>query len=229
MHVRIVLDGEGGDVYIDSDEPEFRFTRKGDDDAGGFGVYASALNTAYFSNFSYRAGEENLRGTLVEYDENVPGTVMTWQVSDPFGTAAMPEGKDLTGDALSSQTWQKLWAEEKGITNLARAAVGKEGRSVLARVSLTAGEETWSSVRFGYSDKVSVYLNGHLLYNGDNSYVSRDYRYLGTIGQFDEVPLWLDEGDNELVFVVSEGFGGWGITAMFSSTEGLTFEEGVLK
>ena len=229
MHVRIVLDGEGGDVYINSDSPEFRFTRKGHDDAGGFGVYASALNTAYFANFSYRTGEETLRGTLVEYDENVPGTVMTWQVSDPFDSAALPQGDDLTGDALGSRMWQKVWAEEKGITNLARAAVGKEGRSILARLSIGADEGTSSSVRFGYSDLVSVYLNGRLLYKGDNTYVTRDYRYLGTIGQFDEVPLWLEEGNNELVFVVSEGFGGWGISAMLTETEGLIFEEGVLK
>jgi hypothetical protein len=76
---------------------------------------------------------------------------------------------------------------------------------------------------------VSVYLNGTLLYRGDNTYVSRDYRYLGTIGQFDEVPLSLQPGVNELVFVVSEGFGGWGITATFLDTNGMSFEEGTVK
>ena len=64
-------------------------------------------------------------------------------------------------------------------------------------------------LRFGYSDRASVYLNGQLVYRGSNDYQSRDYRYLGTIGPFDEVPLRLHRGANELVVAVSESFGGW--------------------
>lgn len=33
---------------------------------------------------------------------------------------------------------------------------------------------------FGCSDRAKVYLNGRLLYAGDNGYASRDYRHLGT-------------------------------------------------
>jgi len=228
MHVRIVLDGEGGDVYIDSESPQFRFTQKGHMGAGGFGVYASGFNTSYFANFSYRAADESLSGELVEFEDNSAGTVVSWMVSDPFGNDDMPDGDGLRSEALSSRNWQKLWAEEKGITNLAHAAIGKEGRNTLARVTIGADQTAWTSVRFGYSDRVLVYLNGKLLYKGDNTYVTRDYRYLGTIGQFDELPLELQEGDNELVFVVSETFGGWGVTAMFTETEGLRFEDGVV-
>ena len=64
-------------------------------------------------------------------------------------------------------------------------------------------------------------MNGALLYSGDNTYRSRDYHYLGTIGLFDEVPLNLRAGDNELVFAVSESFGGWAIMAAIKDQEGL--------
>jgi len=75
--------------------------------------------------------------------------------------------------------------------------------------------ETLGSVRvsFGYSDRVRVYLNGQLIYAGNNGYGSRDYRYLGTIGYFDQLRLPLRAGFNELWFAVSESFGGWGIMA----------------
>jgi hypothetical protein len=42
---------------------------------------------------------------------------------------------------------------------------------------------------FGFSDRVRVYLNGNLLFSADDSYRSRDYRFLGSIGWFDS--LWL--------------------------------------
>ena len=68
-------------------------------------------------------------------------------------------------------------------------------------------------LRFGYSDRVRDFLNGRLLYSGDNGYRSRDFRYLGTIGLFDSVPLALRAGENELLLAVSDSFGGWGVLA----------------
>jgi len=75
----------------------------------------------------------------------------------------------------------------------------------------------------GFSDRVLVLLNGRPLYRGDATYRSRDYRFLGSIGYWDALSLPLREGDNELVAVVSEDFGGWGIQARFHDTEGIVF------
>ena len=58
-----------------------------------------------------------------------------------------------------------------------------------------------------------VYLNDKLLYFGKDAYMSRDYRFLGTVGFYDMLFLPLKKGDNELWFVVSEDFGGWIIKA----------------
>ena len=67
-----------------------------------------------------------------------------------------------------------------------------------------------------------LFLNGRLLYTGNNGYRTRDYRYLGTIGYFDAVTLPLEKGSNELWFAVSESFGGWGVQAAFEDTGGIT-------
>lgn len=223
MHVRIVVDETGGEVYIDSDEPQFRFPSKGNFGAGGLGVYASGFNVAYFADFSFQPGTPTLRSGPVEYPASAPGTVQQWDVAGPIGDDLAVGTPTLETDGLS---WTRLDAEEEGITNLARAVAGQEGNHLMARITVEAGSPVTRMVRFGYSDKVAVYLNGRLLYRGDNSYVSRDYRYLGTIGLFDEVPLTLERGRNELVFVVSEAFGGWGIMAQFPDTSGLSFEAG---
>ena len=64
-------------------------------------------------------------------------------------------------------------------------------------------------------DRIRVYLNNKLLYTGNNNYRSRDYRYLGTIGYFDEIILYLKNGRNVLLLAISEDFGGWGVMAKF--------------
>ncbi len=72
---------------------------------------------------------------------------------------------------------------------------------------------------------VAVYANGTLLYSGNNRYMSRDYRYLGTIGLFDTVNLPLEAGRNEIWIAVTESFGGWGIKAQFDDLDGIVVEE----
>jgi hypothetical protein len=49
--------------------------------------------------------------------------------------------------------------------------------------------------------------------SGDDTYRSRDYRFLGSIGWYDTLFLPLISGDNDLVVAVSEDFGGWGVQA----------------
>ena len=56
--------------------------------------------------------------------------------------------------------------------------------------------------------------------------MSRDYRYLGTIGYFDEVFLPLEPGKNELWFAVGENFGGWGLEARLDGADGVTIAGG---
>ena len=54
---------------------------------------------------------------------------------------------------------------------------------------------------------------GRPIYRGNDSFQTRDYRFLGTVGLFDELVLPLNRGDNKLWFAVSEDFGGWAVTA----------------
>ena len=67
------------------------------------------------------------------------------------------------------------------------------------------------------------------MYSGDNGYKNRDFRFLGTIGLFDEVPLKLKRGENQLVLAVSENFGGWGVVGKFEDTDNINFSEAVVQ
>ena len=77
-------------------------------------------------------------------------------------------------------------------------------------------------IRLGFSDRVRAFLNGRQLFAAGDEYASRDYRFLGTMGLFDELYLPLESGDNELWLAVSEDFGGWGVTLQIPEGQGVT-------
>ena len=119
---------------------------------------------------------------------------------------------------MSNHEWTPLEADDNGITNLAKVHGIAEGAdTVFARTMVSSDEAKTARLRFGYSDSAIVFVNGKRVYSGDNTYMSRDYRYLGTIGLFDSVTLPLQAGDNEICIAVTEAFGGWGLVGVIDS------------
>ncbi len=216
IHVKIVFSGSRGEVFVDSEEPVLAIHEmKHEVRAGKVGLSASNFAPAHFSRFSFQKLASPALASPPPPAAVAPaGTVRTWSVSNGFAETSL-DGKTVLGEPDKTLTWKTLSAERSGITNLARVAtLSPETNTVFARVVVDAEREEVRRVRFGYSDRVKVYLNDRLIYGGNNGYRSRDFRYLGTIGLFDELYLPLQKGRNELWFAVSENFGGWGIQAV---------------
>ena len=113
--------------------------------------------------------------------------------------------------------------EFTGMLNVARAAV-RQGRknTVLVKLTVDSDKSQVKKLDFGFSDKVLAYVNGNLVYGGSNIFGSRDYRYLGTLGLFDSLYVRLKKGKNDIVFALTENFGGWGLKARFENTDGIS-------
>lgn len=95
---------------------------------------------------------------------------------------------------------------------------------MVARVTIESQKDQVKALTFGFSDEVSIYLNDNILYSGSDVYGSRDYQFIGTMGYFDTIFIPLKKGKNELWFVVSEYFGGWGVEAKFQDMKGITLK-----
>ena len=106
-------------------------------------------------------------------------------MSDPF-----PEAET---EPFAGRTWTRLEAEPNGLTDLSRVNPIRDDRNtVLARATIRADRARTVRMDFGFSDRAVVYLNGRPLYRGDDTYRSRDYRFLGTIGWWDTLYLPLE-------------------------------------
>jgi hypothetical protein len=72
----------------------------------------------------------------------------------------------------------------------------------------------------GYSDEVSVFLNGKILFRGRSAQNFRDPGFLGIVNpENDTVYLPLKKGSNELMLAVSELGGGWGFICRIAEME----------
>ena len=183
---------------------------------GGPGLHVSAVR--------YEAGPVTLRAPAPVPAAATAGVVPAWSISDAFGEAAFPGDPVLDPATLAARTWTHLGAEPSGLVDLARvSALTEERNTVFARTTVRAASAMVKVLEIGFSDRVVVYLNGRALFRGNDTYRSRDYRFLGSIGFWDALFLPLLEGDNELVVAVSETFGGWGVQARFPDPTGIDF------
>ncbi|MEP6570344.1 MAG: hypothetical protein ABJC10_11275, partial [Acidobacteriota bacterium] len=82
---------------------------------------------------------------------------------------------------------------------------------VYARTTIDSDREVVKRLDIGYSDEVSVFLNGKILFRGRSAQNFRDPAFLGIVNpENDAVYLPLKKGSNELLLAVSELGGGWG-------------------
>jgi hypothetical protein len=154
----------------------------------------------------------------------LPGVVPEWSVSGAFAEEAVNGRPALDEQSLAAQTWTALPSEPSGLTDLSHVnGIGNGRNTVFARTLIRSDREQTTPLELGFSDRAVRFLNGMALYRGDDSYRSRDYRFLGSIGWYDTVYLPLVAGDNDLVIAVSEDIGGWGVQARFPNAAGISF------
>ena len=217
LRIRIAFVGTRAEILV-GDHAPIVVPLKRDLAAGSVGLLGGVFAGTHFSNFSLEAVEPDPAALVPAAPiAAAPGVIGAWDVSDPFADGGQ-EPLDLAG-----RRWTRLESEPSGLTNLARANGLEEGRdTVFARAAIHSATAQAKRLEFGFSDRVRVYLNGRLLFSADDSYRSRDYRFLGSIGWWDALQLPLEAGRNELVLAVSEDFGGWGVQARFPDPDGLT-------
>ena len=223
QHVKLVISGKYMDVYInDMNQPVMFCELKREPKKGYLGV-SDFNNENHFANFTFTESDNvQLKGSPKPKVDPSVGTVLSWEVSNSFDGKILESSTNLSSVKVAS--WNKAMVEPTGTINL--ASVSKftpETNAVLARVIVNADQDQLKKFTFGFSDGAKVFCNGVILYSGLDDFTSRDYRFLGTIGYYDSVYLNLKKGKNEIIVVVSENFGGWGIKGKFDDMKGIRF------
>lgn len=225
LHVKFLVKGSQAELYLDKKETPSAFIRelKMGNRAGAIGI-KSTVGAAHFANFSYTITDDIFFITKDDgYKINTaPGTINSWEVSNAFSEKILEKTDQLTVEWLGKQKWKTTNTEAGGLINLSQlSAISDSTNTVLAKITVSSDKDQLKKLNFGYSDRVKLYCNGNALYSANNSFRTRDYRYLGTMGYFETVYLPLKKGNNTIILAVSETFGGWGIMAKWENMDGI--------
>ena len=157
------------------------------------------------------------------------GMLTQWQISPSYDALARSVERPLTAAESAAIQWKSVEAEPPGFvvlyrylqaphlrvtfaTDFTRRLEPQPGtRLVYARTTLQSDRDQVKKLEIGYSDEVSVFLNGKILFRGRSAQNFRDPGFLGIVNpENDTLYLPLKKGSNELMLAVSELGGGWG-------------------
>lgn len=251
MPMKIIVSGSRAEIYIqDMDEPVVFVPELKREAAGGsIGLRDQGFAGAHYANFRYvmmdnppmkgkAKSAPQLKGPVADFaatakklrtgtEKAETGTVRSWEVSTAFPSKMLAGKLYLKDEELGQLGWTRLVCDPTGLANLARVNGVKDieaGKNcVFAETKVKVDQDTLKKFEIAFSDAVSVYLNGRILYEANDVYRSRDYRFLGTMGYFDALYLPLKKGQNDIRIAVTEKMGGWGLKARFADMTGISF------
>ena len=230
IHVKMEIKDDRARIFInDEKKPALEISElKHGKSKGTIGVAGQANGTAYFSNFSYYPNDNLDFGEPVVKDIPV-GMIKDWEISQAYKTMDVRFDKTPEQQGITDIVWQKVEADDFGLVDVGKY-VGRLGRApdmIFAKSTINVEKDTLMEYRYGYSDAICIFLNQQALCFGNSGYQQRDPSFLGIIGLNDAVFLPLKKGNNELLAMVAESFGGWGI--MFQNGNEVYFEDGITK
>lgn len=231
MHVRLVLSGKRAALFVDNHaKPDLIANLAREPVAGyialfafdGVGNTAGGVAAAY-SNIVVRPG-------FIPYDFGAqpvaaaqpPGVIEKWQLSPTFNVergmiTALPDSL-----LASKRDWPSYAIEPNGVLVIGRHLKRRAAQAgTVARLIVRAPTARTQRLYLGYSDYVTVFVNGRPIAGGDAHYSYDAPRQEGLI-TLSQSTIWLPlvAGDNEILFAVADGFGGWGVMGRLEPADG---------
>lgn len=220
VHVRLEVKGSQARVFLDgAAKPALVINHlKHGAVKGGLGLKGPAGGLAHFANFSYHADD------TLEFPPPHPisppeGIITRWEISPTYKLTQIDRETAPGLQNLKGLEWRAVESEETGLLNISRfiSRLGQEPDCVLIRKTILAEKAEIKKFVFGYSDEVSLFLNDRILFRGKAQFRLRDAHFQGVVGLHDAVFLPLEKGENQLILMVTESFGGWGIMGQLAS------------
>ncbi|MGZ5546048.1 MAG: hypothetical protein ACXWIU_15380 [Limisphaerales bacterium] len=237
FHLRLEVTGAQAKLYVKNmDKPALVMNDLKSGIQKGQLALAVLIGETYFSNFEVRTTPD------VPWERHQPptppGTIIKWSISPSYDALQRNLEHPLTKSETDAISWQEVGAEPPGFVVLYRYREAphpevsfqsdfftrlqpQPGMKVLyARTTIDSDRDQVKKLYIGYSDDVSVFLNGKILFRGRSAQAFRDPGFLGIVNpENDAVYLPLKNGRNELMLAVSELGGGWGFICQLADVE----------
>ena len=237
FHLRLEVVGAQAKLYVkDMNKPALVMDDlKSGVQKGQVALYV-LTGATYFSNFKIRTTPD------AAWERHLPpmppGMLTKWSLSPSYDALDRNLERPLPPSESNAIRWQDVEAEPPGFVVINRYRESPHPRVsfandfskrlepqpgmkvVYARTSIDSDRDQVKKLYIGYSDDVSVFLNGKILFRGRSAQNFRDPGFLGIVNpENDAVYLPLKKGSNELMLAVSELGGGWGFICRLAELE----------
>lgn len=237
FHLRLEVVGAQAKLFVkDMDKPALVINDlKSGVQRGQVALHVLTGET-YFSNFEIRTTPD------AAWERRLPPmpprTLTRWSLSPSFDALARNLERPLSSSESDAITWQDVDAEPPGFVVIYRYREAPHLRVsfandflkrlepqpgmkvVYARTNIDSDRDQVKKLYIGYSDDVSLFLNGKILFRGRSAQNFRDPGFLGIVNpENDAVYIPLKKGRNELMLAVSELGGGWGFICRLADLE----------
>jgi hypothetical protein len=237
FHLRLEVSGAQAKFYVkDMDKPALLINDLKSGVQKGQVALHVLTGATYFANFVIRTTPD------APWERHLPpmpaGTLIKWSLSPAYDALARNLERPLSSAESDSIHWQDVEAEPPGFVviyryrdaphlrvtfanDFSKRLEPQPGTKVVyARTKIDSDRDQVKKLYIGYSDEVSVFLNGKILYRGRSAQNFRDPGFLGIVNpENDTVYLSLKKGTNELMLVTSELGGGWGFICRLAELE----------
>jgi hypothetical protein len=230
IKVKIELIGQTMKLWV-GDNPEVVLTinhlgRKAQSGALAFRGFvprnSPAEYSAYFSNL--KITKRTAAKTDVNPDVSLPlGQITTWRVSPAFDSAKGPVVQ--LPELPDSSKWTTPTMQPDGSFEFLRSRKipDKSGHwATAADVTLRSEQPQNCELHLGFSDEITLSVNGTPVLYQDASYRYGDRRQEGLMHP-DQVVAYIQlaKGDNHVRAVIADRFGGWGLSARLEKCTGV--------
>ncbi|MFC2107153.1 SMP-30/gluconolactonase/LRE family protein [Bacteroidota bacterium] len=213
VHVKLIVNGNQAQLFLNNNETPALLINdlKHGLSSGSIALNSPANGTAYFTKLTIDT--ITIPELPAKRKEAKPyGMITNWEVSHSMKLNNIDVEKTPIEQGLEITEWKEVKADPSGLVNISdvypRSAGGAD--CIYAKTIIKSDREQIIKYNFGYSDAITIFLNGNPVFFGLSPYQGRDPSFLGILGLNDAVFLPLKEGDNELMIMLGEAFGGWG-------------------
>src|SRR5579871_2051868 len=237
FHLRLEVSGAQAKLYVkDMEKPALVMNDlKSGIEKGQLALY-TLTGATYFANFQVRTTPD---AAWERHLPPMPANILTkWRISPAYDALARNLENPLSPAERDAIAWQDVEAEPPGFVVIGRYREPPQMTSSFERdfskrldpqpgmkvvyvlTEIESDQDQVKKLSIGYSDEVSVFLNGKILYRGRAAQGFREPGFLGIVSPDDDaVYLPLKKGTNELMLAVSEIGGGWGFICRLADRE----------
>ncbi|GAB5551409.1 MAG: hypothetical protein Sapg2KO_10000 [Saprospiraceae bacterium] len=216
--LRIEIHNQSADVFVNDEKVLSIDQLRTDQSSGEIGLFALFSNR--FSNFRFTP-----KDTLDEIEKNnnpsvdPDASIITeWDITK----AKLYKAERIHFDHFLEEEYLTVATEASGLLVISKyikkPSSGNFERNaeayIVASTNIQTDREETKLFSFDYSDKILVYLNGKILFKGNNAFRAKGVQYMGHMDiNTNQLYLPLKKGINKIHCVVIDQANGWGLMA----------------